>query len=603
MLKFSSIFSVLFIIFLAINANAQGSSFTFQGKLNDNSLPANGTYEMQFRLLDSNSNQVGTTYTATNVSVVNGIFTTRVTFGILAFDGNPRFLEIGVRPAGSTSAFTILAPPQSVLSVPYSLRALNAGTADLATNATNADNSAQLGGIAASQYVLTTDSRLSDARNPLAGSGNYIQNRTSQQSTSNFNISGNGTLGGLLSANTVNSATQFNINNNRVLSVSGTNNIFGGVNSGLNNTGSGNAFFGGQSGQNNTTGINNAFFGFNAGNANNGGGANTFIGVNAGIANVGSSNNTFLGANAGNTNLTGNGNTYLGANSDGGFLITNAVAIGQKAYVGQSDSLVLGSINGVNGATADTNVGIGTSTPSTKLYIRDNQSTSLTIDSSSTQGAGISLDNTRNSGTAVWRIFNDGSALRFYNTTRAPNGEVLSLVTGGGSTGNGSAFVYGDLYTTGLINVDRLGTGGTTSMCWHPSGFISNCSSSLRYKKDLQPFTGGLSLLNQLKPITFRWKVDNKLDLGFGAEDVEKVEPLLVTYNEKGEVEGVKYDRISAVLVNAVNEQQAQIETQQKQIEQQQKLIEAQQKQIEDLKTVVCSMKPDAAICAKPEEK
>lgn len=51
-------------------------------------------------------------------------------------------------------------------------------------------------------------------------------------------------------------------------------------------------------------------------------------------------------------------------------------------------------------------------------------------------------------------------------------------------------------------------------------------------------------------------------DLGLGAEDVAAIEPLLVTYNAKGEVEGVKYDRIGVVLVNAVKEQQAEISSQ-----------------------------------------
>jgi hypothetical protein len=52
-------------------------------------------------------------------------------------------------------------------------------------------------------------------------------------------------------------------------------------------------------------------------------------------------------------------------------------------------------------------------------------------------------------------------------------------------------------------------------------------------------------------------------DLGLVAEEVAAAEPLLVTRNEKGEVEGVKYDRLSAVFINAFKEQQAQIERQQ----------------------------------------
>jgi len=59
---------------------------------------------------------------------------------------------------------------------------------------------------------------------------------------------------------------------------------------------------------------------------------------------------------------------------------------------------------------------------------------------------------------------------------------------------------------------------------------------------------------------------------------VEKIEPLLVTHNDKGEVEGVKYDRLSVVLINAVKEQQSQIEAQQKLIERQQQEINALRK-------------------------
>jgi hypothetical protein len=72
-------------------------------------------------------------------------------------------------------------------------------------------------------------------------------------------------------------------------------------------------------------------------------------------------------------------------------------------------------------------------------------------------------------------------------------------------------------------------------------------------------------------------------DLGFGAEDIAAIEPLLVTRNDKGEVEGVKYDRITAVLVNAVKEQQAQ--------------INRQQKEIASLKSLVCRRNQRAPVC------
>ena len=55
---------------------------------------------------------------------------------------------------------------------------------------------------------------------------------------------------------------------------------------------------------------------------------------------------------------------------------------------------------------------------------------------------------------------------------------------------------------------------------------------------------------------------------------------------------GVKYDRLGVVLINAVKEQQAQIEAQKKQLEE-------QKKQLEFLKQIVCSQNKDAAICSE----
>jgi hypothetical protein len=86
-----------------------------------------------------------------------------------------------------------------------------------------ANNAQQLAGLAASQYVKTDDSRLSDARNPKAGSASYIQNQTNVQ-TANFNIGGNGSVSGALSGGTVNAATQYNLGGQKILSLSPSDN-------------------------------------------------------------------------------------------------------------------------------------------------------------------------------------------------------------------------------------------------------------------------------------------------------------------------------------------------------------------------------------------
>ena len=99
-----------------------------------------------------------------------------------------------------------------------------------------------------------------------------------------------------------------------------------------------------------------------------------------------------------------------------------------------------------------------------------------------------------------------------------------------------------------------------------------------------------MDIIDRLKPITFDWKQGGKRDLGLGAEDVEKVDPLLVTYNVNGQVEGVKYDRIGVVLINAVKEQQAQIEQQDTKI----KLLE---EQVKALQALVCRKSAQASAC------
>ncbi|MBC7931653.1 MAG: exo-alpha-sialidase [Rubrivivax sp.] len=180
---------------------AQTTAFTYQGKLSSGGAPASGDYQFEFKLFDNDlvGNQTGPTQTVV-ASVQNGIFTTRLDFGAASFPADAdRWLEISVRPNGSTDAYTVLSPRQQLNSVPFAIRSLRATEADNAANATNADNAASLGGVASGNFVQTTDARLSDARPPAAGSGNYIQNSVSQQ-TGNFNISGNAVIGGTLTA-------------------------------------------------------------------------------------------------------------------------------------------------------------------------------------------------------------------------------------------------------------------------------------------------------------------------------------------------------------------------------------------------------------------
>jgi len=124
----------------------------------------------------------------------------------------------------------------------------------------------------------------------------------------------------------------------------------------------------------NSSGNSNTAEGVSAMFSNQSGNGNTAVGVGALEGNTSGSSNTALGVQA-LADGGGSNNTAVGANAgpDASHLnLSNTTAIGANAQVTASNSLVLGSINGVNGATADTLVGIGTTAPTAKLDVHGN---------------------------------------------------------------------------------------------------------------------------------------------------------------------------------------------------------------------------------------
>ncbi len=105
-----------------------GAAFTYQGKLTDGGAPANGTYDFEFKLYDDLSGgiQVGNTVTQDDVTVTDGLFTAQLDFGSGAFQGESRYLKIGVRPGSSTGTYATLTPRQPLTAAPYASYALAA---------------------------------------------------------------------------------------------------------------------------------------------------------------------------------------------------------------------------------------------------------------------------------------------------------------------------------------------------------------------------------------------------------------------------------------------------------------------------------------------
>lgn len=557
-------YAVFLVVLMAAYASAQSTAFTYQGRLLDNGTAPTGNYDFEFSLWDASSvgNQRGSTVTLTNVLVSSGIFTVNLDFGI-EFPGSARFLEISVRQAG-IPPYTPLAPRQPISSAPYAIKSLNSDTA------TDAQS---LGGVVANQYVLTGDARMSDARTPTAGSANYIQNQNAApQSSSNFNISGNGTVGGTVSGNEVNANSYYSIRGSNILSIDGSSNFFAGQN--VSNAGSANTMVGFQAGLRNT-GSFNTFVGMAAGAGNTTGNKNSIFGWFAGSDYTGD-NNAIFGSHAGYsaTAITTNGNSFFGSYAGGGATnntsigfrasntgfgsasLINATAIGSYSAVSQNHSLILGSIDGVNSCSAavncaSVNVGIGTTAPADRLHVSGSGAVRVRINSDSNTGLNLTINN--NPGWSVASA-NGGNFLIFND----------ALVQ--------SAF--GIDAATNVITINSLGSAGGSQLCRNASNQISNCSSSLRYKTNIGRFSQGMAFVNMLRPITFDWKDGGKNDVGFGAEDIAKIDPRFVTYNKDGEVEGVKYDRLSVAFVNAFKEQQSEFAAQRKQMDNQQLQIE-----------------------------
>ena len=104
---------------------AVGTAFTYQGYLTDDGSPANGSYDLQFRLFDAldGGTKIGNTVEKENFNVAEGTFTTEVNFGAGAFTGDARYLSVAVRPGNSTGSYTYLRPRQRLTPVPYALYA------------------------------------------------------------------------------------------------------------------------------------------------------------------------------------------------------------------------------------------------------------------------------------------------------------------------------------------------------------------------------------------------------------------------------------------------------------------------------------------------
>src|ERR1017187_9501583 len=120
-------------------AGVPATAFTYQGRLLDGGQPANDAYDLQFALSSApiEGSYLGATLGIAPVLISNGLFTVTLDFGGGMLDGSGRWIEIGVRPNGSTDPYTLLSPRQPITAAPFALYASAAGGAGKGTRTPN----------------------------------------------------------------------------------------------------------------------------------------------------------------------------------------------------------------------------------------------------------------------------------------------------------------------------------------------------------------------------------------------------------------------------------------------------------------------------------
>lgn len=248
---------------------------------------------------------------------------------------------------------------------------------------------------------------------------------------------------------------------------------------------------------------------------------------------------------------------------------------------------------------ADGNVGIGTADPQTSLsVVRAGTSSQIQFGITNTSGGYLTSVNTNNSvlsggaeyvsgswiarSTAASHITLSGGNVSLtadHGLTAGNSYSPTSRLHIKGDTGNvgiGTTDPQESLDVVGKINASSTITSGGNmwagnSLVWESStasgatlcygngsGYyvVRVCSSLRAYKKNIKDLSIGLETVMKLRPRIYDWKTGETNDLGFIAEEVEKIDPRLVVY-DRGKLRSVKYRQMTSLLTKAVQELKA----------------------------------------------
>jgi hypothetical protein len=250
---------------------------------------------------------------------------------------------------------------------------------------------------------------------------------------------------------------------------------------------------------------------------------------------------------AGSKNLTiSNGNTVT---LDG--LASEEYVTSQGYITGYSETDTLASV-----------VSRGNST-SGSIVVGGN----ITVSSNNTTGGGIILADDGDivdlndaycsmrftSGVRIFSANRGGSAV----ITLGSNGVVSA--SGGNSSNWNTAYSWGNHADYGYWNINDADTKSVQSSSVRFAGDVEvqgtfTESSSIRFKENIKPLEPALGKVEQLNPVTYNKIGSEDEEIGLIAEEVAELFPEVVTYNEDGSPQGIQYQRLSVILLKAVQE-------------------------------------------------
>lgn len=539
-------FLLIFLLSMAGFAQA-ANTFTYQGQLENNNGPIDGTVDLTFSLFDAESSGslIGSPINLNNVDVSRGLFQVELDFG-QAFDGNPVWIEIEVE--GST-----LSPRQRVTAVPMAKYAFSGPSDNSNWQVSGSDIWYTDGnvGIGTSSPAATLEvsgsaafgsSAQAEGDNSFAGGGGH----NSASGTNSF-VGG----GGDNTASMLNSFVGGGSNNN----ADGTHSFVAG---GSNNTASGNSSFAAGSGGQATGessfsggGVGNEASGIESfiagGRTNKADGRGAFVG--GGIDNVADGQFSFAAGRRAEAQHDGSFVWASGplsafsSSDDNQFLIRAHGGVGINTNEPGAALHVMGD-TAVGGFSEDHRLGVGTDNPWSPLHVVSN-------DDQGPMRAMVGNNNA--SSTAIRAYSHQGVAIG--------NSWTDSGVPDRGLRVHGMTRLSGDLHIRGTwsstqahykICADYGASFGTGWYYLYPCN--NGESSSRRYKEDIRPLKSASELVEGMQAVSFRWKESGDENIGLVAEDVAEVEPRLVFENKHGEIEGIHYSHLTAVLVRAMQE-------------------------------------------------